>query len=72
MTARVICGDGPFRITGMELLTIVRVGFVPVILVVNNGGYGTERFLHSGKKNYNDVRGWSCHKLPEILRGGRG
>ena len=68
----VICGDGPFQMTGMELSTIVRRGFAPVIRVLNNGGYGTERLLHEGKWNYNEVHSWAYHKLPEVLRGDKG
>ena len=67
----VICGDGVFQMTRMELSTIVRHGFAPVILVLNKGGYGTERFLHEGKWDYHEVHSWAYHKLPEVLRGGR-
>ncbi len=41
-----VCGDGAFQMTGQELSTIVRHGFDPVIIVLDNGGYGTERKLH--------------------------
>ncbi len=68
----VICGDGAFQMTGMELSTIVRHGFAPIIVVLNNGGYGTERFLHEGEWDYNDIHCWAYHKLPEILGGGKG
>ena len=68
----VICGDGAFQMTGMELSTIVRHGFAPVIIVLNNGGYGTERMLHEGDWEYNEIHGWDYHKLPEVLRGGSG
>ena len=64
----VICGDGVFQMTRMELSTIVRHGFAPVILVLNKGGYGTERFLHEGKWDYHEVHSWAYHKLPEVLR----
>jgi indolepyruvate decarboxylase len=38
----VICGDGAFQMTGMELSTIVRHGFAPLVIVLDNKGYGTE------------------------------
>jgi len=68
----VICGDGAFQMTGMELSTIVRHGFSPTIIVLDNAGYGTERFLHPGDWEYNNIHRWNYHKLPEVLGGGQG
>jgi indolepyruvate decarboxylase len=68
----VICGDGAFQMTGMELSTIVRYGYKPIVIVLDNKGYGTERFLHPGQWAYNDIQPWQYHKLPEILGGGVG
>jgi indolepyruvate decarboxylase len=68
----VICGDGAFQMTGMELSTIVRHGFAPVVIVLDNGGYGTERILHPGEWEYNEIHGWNYSRLPEVLGGGRG
>src|SRR5262249_52398334 len=61
----VVCGDGAFQMTGMELSTIVRRGYCPIIIVLDNGGYGTERFLHTGPLKANDINRWENHKLPE-------
>lgn len=68
----VIVGDGAFQMTGMELSTIVRRGYNPIVLVMDNGGYGTERFLHEGEHAYNDINPWAYHKLPLVLGGGTG
>ena len=68
----VICGDGAFQMTGMELSTIVRHGFSPIIIVLDNHGYGTERMLHEGDWKYNEIHAWNYHRLPEVLRGGSG
>ena len=68
----VITGDGAFQMTGMELSTIVRHGLNPIIIVLNNGGYGTERLLHPGSFAFNDIHNWEYHRLPEVLGGGRG
>ncbi|MFV1967391.1 MAG: alpha-keto acid decarboxylase family protein [Pirellulaceae bacterium] len=68
----VLCGDGAFQMTGMELSTIVRHGFAPVIIVLDNGGYGTERVLHPGDWAYNDIHGWHYARIPEVLGGGVG
>ena len=68
----VVCGDGAFQMTGQELSTIVRHGFDPVIIVLDNGGYGTERKLHAGEWKFNDIHSWNYSKLPEIYGGGTG
>lgn len=68
----VICGDGAFQMTGQELSTIVRHGFDPVIIVLDNGGYGTERKLHEGEWKFNNIHSWNYSKLPEIYGGGTG
>ncbi len=66
----VLVGDGAFQMTCLELSTAVRYGFCPIILVLNNKGYTTERFLQEGP--FNDILNWNYHRLPEFLGGGRG
>ncbi len=68
----VLVGDGAFQMTGMELSSVARYGFQPIIIVLDNGGYGTERWLHAGDHAFNDVQPWHYHKLPELLGGGTG
>jgi indolepyruvate decarboxylase len=68
----VVVGDGAFQMTGMELSNVVRYGFNPIILVLDNKGYGTERLLHSGDHSFNTIQPWHYHKLPEVLGGGTG
>jgi indolepyruvate decarboxylase len=68
----VLVGDGAFQMTGMELSTIVQHGFNPIVIVLDNKGYGTERMLQAGDHKYNDIHPWQYHRLPEILGGGRG
>ena len=68
----VICGDGAFQMTGMELSTIIRNGFTPIVIVLDNRGYGTERILHPGDWEYNDIQPWQYYRLPEVLGGGTG
>jgi indolepyruvate decarboxylase len=58
--------------TGMELSNIVKRGFAPIVIVLDNGGYGTERFLHPGEHAFNEIHPWNYAKLPEILGGGTG
>jgi acetolactate synthase-1/2/3 large subunit len=38
-----VAGDGDFQMTGQELATAAQAGAQPVILIVNNGTYGTIR-----------------------------
>ena len=40
--------------------------------MLDNGGYGTERLLHPGDWEFNDIHPWQYHKLPEVLGGGTG
>lgn len=65
-----IVGDGGFQMTAMELATAVRYGLDPIIIVLNNHGYGTERPLLEG--SYNDIQDWNYAKIPEVLNGGTG
>lgn len=67
-----IVGDGAFQMTGMELSTLVRRNARAIVIVLNNGGYGTERLLHPGEYKFNDIHNWNYHKLPEVLGGGVG
>ncbi len=39
----VIVGDGAFQMTGIELSTIARYGLHPIVIILNNDGYSTER-----------------------------
>jgi indolepyruvate decarboxylase len=66
----VFVGDGAFQMTGQELSTIVRYGLNPIVFVLNNGGYTTERFINEGP--YNDIHDWAYHRWPEIVGAGWG
>lgn len=68
----VLCGDGAFQMTGMELSTMVRRGLSPIVIVLDNRGYGTERFLHAGDWKFNEIHPWQYHQLPQLLGGGTG
>ena len=66
----VLVGDGAFQMTGLELSTIVRLGLNPVIVVLNNHGYSTERQIMDGP--FNDILNWNFSKVPELLGDGLG
>jgi indolepyruvate decarboxylase len=73
-TSRVVAivGDGAFQMTGMELSNLVARGIPAIVIVLNNGGYGTERLLHPGDYKFNDIHSWKYHELPKVLGGGTG
>ena len=66
----VIVGDGAFQMTGMEISTIARNGLNPIVVVLNNHGYTTERFLLDG--SFNDLQDWAYHKIPDVVGAGLG
>jgi indolepyruvate decarboxylase len=64
----VLVGDGAFQMTGTEISTAVRLGLNPIILILNNDGYGTMRKLHDGK--FNVITQWNYHRICELVGGG--
>ncbi len=66
----VIVGDGAFQMTGMELSTIARFKLKPIVVVLNNKGYGTERPMLDGP--FNDILPWNYGNVPEVLGLGKG
>lgn len=46
--ALILVGDGAFQMTGTELSTHARLGLAPIVVVFNNRGYSTERFILDG------------------------
>jgi TPP-dependent 2-oxoacid decarboxylase len=66
----VLVGDGAFQMTGMELSTVARYRLNPIVIVLNNGGYLTERGMLDGP--FNDLHPWRFSKVTEVLGAGRG
>ncbi len=66
----VLVGDGSFQMTGLELATAVRFNLSPIVIVLNNSGYGTERPMQDG--TFNNIRNMAYSKLPDFLGAGRG
>lgn len=66
----VIVGDGAFQMTGMELSTIARFKLNPIVVVLNNKGYGTERPMLDGP--FNDILPWNYGNIPKVLCQGKG
>lgn len=65
----VLVGDGAFQMTGMELSTSIRFNLSPIVVILNNAGYVTERLMIDGA--FNDVQQWDYTQLPALFGGGR-
>ena len=61
----VLVGDGAFAMTGTELATAARLGLDPIVVVLNNKGYSTERFIMEGP--FNDIPEWRFERLGEVF-----
>ncbi len=66
----VLVGDGAFQMTGTELASCVRYGQAPIVIVLNNRGYSTEREILEGP--FNDVHEWQYDRLCDVIGGGVG
>ncbi|HTJ02015.1 MAG TPA: thiamine pyrophosphate-binding protein [Methylovirgula sp.] len=66
----VLVGDGAFQMTGMEIATAARYGMDPIVIVLDNDGYGTERPMTDGA--FNDVSRWNFAEIPRVIGGGLG
>lgn len=66
----VLVGDGAFQMTGTELATCVRYGHSPIVILLNNRGYSTEREILEGP--FNDIHEWQYERLCDVIGGGIG
>lgn len=66
----VLVGDGAFQMTGTELATCVRYGQAPIVILLNNRGYSTEREILEGP--FNDIHEWQYERLCDVIGGGVG
>jgi indolepyruvate decarboxylase len=64
----VLVGDGAFQMTGAEISTIVRLKLNPIIIILNNDGYGTMRKIRAGC--FNVITQWNYIKVCELVCGG--
>jgi TPP-dependent 2-oxoacid decarboxylase len=64
----VLVGDGAFQMTGTELSTAVRLGLTPILLILNNEGYGTMRKIRDGR--FNVISQWDYGKICDLVGGG--
>jgi len=66
----VLVGDGAFQMTGTELASCLRYGQAPIVIVLNNRGYSTEREILEGP--FNDVHEWQYEQICALIGGGVG
>lgn len=60
-----IVGDGAFQMTGTELSTAAKYGLKPIVMILNNDGYGTQRKILDG--SFNEIHRWKYTKICELL-----
>jgi thiamine pyrophosphate-dependent acetolactate synthase large subunit-like protein len=60
-------GDGAFQMTGMELVTASHLGLNTIVVVVNNGAYGSLRAMGHRDANFVGVAPIDYAKLGEVL-----
>ncbi len=64
-----IVGDGAFQMTGIELSTAAKEGMKPIVCLLNNDGYGTQRHIIDGP--FNNIHPWHYTKICDLLGYGR-
>jgi indolepyruvate decarboxylase len=64
----VLCGDGAFQMTGVELAHAPRHGVNPIVVVVNNGGWGIFRPV-TPRAELLDLPAWPYAELAERWGG---
>lgn len=64
----VLVGDGSFQMCCSELSTIAEYKFNPILFVLNNNGYITERCLKEGK--FTQIRNWKYENFTSLIEYG--
>jgi indolepyruvate decarboxylase len=55
--------------TGMELATVAKENLNPIVILLNNDEYRTERALLDG--TFNDIFKWNYSKITDLLGRGK-
>jgi indolepyruvate decarboxylase len=62
-----VVGDGAAQQAASELGTLLALGLAPIVIVLNNNGYTTERAFGSPSAWYHDIPSWDWTALPAAL-----
>jgi TPP-dependent 2-oxoacid decarboxylase len=62
-----IAGDGAMQQTAAELGILFAQGLAPVIIVLNNHGYATERAISHPQAGYHQIPAWNWTALPATV-----
>jgi len=65
----ILVGDGSFQMTGFDLSTGIREGLKPIVIVMDNHGYGAERSIRDG--TFNNISVWNYAAVADVV-GGKG
>ena len=65
----IIVGDGAFQMTGIELSSCAKYGMKPIVCILNNDGYGTQRHIIDGP--FNNIHPWNYTKICDLLGYGK-
>ncbi|MCE3232408.1 MAG: pdc [Rickettsiaceae bacterium] len=64
-----IIGDGAFQMTGIEISTAAKYKLAPVVIMINNDGYGTQRHILDG--DFNNINMWDYTKVTTLINYGK-
>ncbi|HEY9162674.1 MAG TPA: thiamine pyrophosphate-binding protein [Desulfomonilia bacterium] len=68
--AVVLTGDGGFQFNAMMLSVSAKLGLNPIVVILNNNGYGLFRPMIDGK--FNDIPDWNYAEIPRVIGAGKG